>query len=179
MCHNPNQTDAAYRTSGVEESVDFKRLIHGIHAGGMRRNPLIIIGRNGTVNNFSHVRFPAELKNCLKCHIEVNGKGTFELPSTSVLGSTIQTQSVLNVLPGQIDVNPENDLRISPIAATCSACHDDSETRRHMVRMGASFGVVQSVLADKEQCLTCHGPGKSRDVRKEHGLKSEERRRHR
>lgn len=179
MCHNPNQTDAAYRTSGVEESVDFKRLIHGIHAGGMRRNPLIIIGRNGSVNNFSHVRFPAELKNCLKCHIEVNGKGTFELPSTSILGSAIQTQSVLNVLPGQIDVDPENDLRISPIAATCSACHDDSETRRHMVRMGASFGVVQSVLADKEQCLTCHGPGKSRDVRKEHGLKSEERRRHR
>lgn len=173
MCHNANQTDGAYRTSGAEESVDFKRMIHGIHAGGMRRNPLVIIGRNGSVNNYSHVRFPAELKNCLKCHIDVNGKGTFELPLASPLGSTITTQSVLNVVPGQIDVDPANDLRISPIAATCSACHDDSETRRHMVRMGASFGVVQSVLAGKEQCVTCHGPGKSRDVRKEHGLKSE------
>lgn len=173
MCHNPNQTDAAYRTWGAEESVDFKRMIHGIHAGGMRRNPLIIVGRNGSLNDYSHVRFPASLKNCVNCHIDNNRRGTFELPMATVLGSTIKTQSVLyNPLPGQIDVNPADDLRISPIAATCSGCHDDRETRQHMIQMGASFGVVQSVLAGKEQCVNCHGPGRSRDVRKEHGLLS-------
>ena len=171
MCHNPDQTDAAYRTSGVEESVDFKRLIHGIHAGGMRRNPLIIIGRNGSVNDYSHVRFPASLKNCLNCHIDGNPRGTFELPLATTLGSTITTLSVLyDPLPGQIDIDPSDNLRISPIAATCSGCHDDSKTRAHMVQMGASFGVVQSVLAGKEQCVNCHGPGRHRDVRKEHDL---------
>ena len=176
MCHNPNQTDAAYRTSGAEESVDFKRMIHGIHAGGMRKNPLIIIGRNGSVNDFSHVRFPTSLRNCLNCHVEVNQRGTFELPMSTTLGSAISTLSVLNnPLPGQVDIDPSNDLRISPTAATCSGCHDDSETRRHMTQMGASFGVVQSVLAGREQCVNCHGPGKSRDVRKEHGLLSSRR----
>lgn len=172
MCHNPNETDAAYRTAGAEESVDFKRMVHGIHAGGMRKNPLVIIGRNGSVNDYSHVRFPSQLRNCVNCHIDANGKGTFELPLATKLGSSIATGSVLSPAPGQIDVDPANDLRISPIAATCSACHDDSETRRHMTRMGASFGVVQSVLAGKEQCATCHGPGRSEDVRKAHEIRS-------
>jgi OmcA/MtrC family decaheme c-type cytochrome len=170
MCHNPNQTDAAYRTSGAEESVDFKRLVHGIHAGKMRRNPLIIIGRNGSVNDYSHVEFPSELKNCMRCHVEISGKGTYELPLSSKLGSTIASQSVWTPLEGQIDIDPNNDLRISPIAATCSGCHDSSDNKRHMIAMGASFGATQSVLAGKEQCVTCHGPGRSRDVRKEHGL---------
>lgn len=172
MCHNPDQTDAAYRTSGAEESVDFKRMIHGIHGGGMRKNPLIIIGRNGSVNDFSHVRFPASLKNCMNCHIDVDRKGTFELPLATTLGSTINTLSVLSPTGGQIDINPANNLRISPIAATCSGCHDDRETRQHMIAMGASFGEMQSVLSRKEQCVTCHGPGKFRDVRKEHDISS-------
>lgn len=170
MCHNPNQTDAAYRTSGNEESVDFKRLIHGIHAGKMRKNPLIIIGRNGSVNDYSHVEFPSGLKTCTKCHIEASGKGTYELPLSSKLGSTIATQSVWTPLEGQIDIDPSNDLRISPIAAACSSCHDSSENKKHMIAMGASFGAIQSILEGKERCLTCHGPGKFRDVRKEHGL---------
>lgn len=173
MCHNPDQTDAAYRTSGPEESVDFKRMIHGIHAGERRRTPLIIIGRNGSVNDFSHVKFPTELRNCLTCHIESNGKGTFELPLATKLGSTINTLSQLNVTPGQIDVNPANNLRISPIAATCSPCHDDAETRQHMIRTGgASFGVEQGALAGKEQCVTCHGPGRTKDVRRVHEVRS-------
>jgi OmcA/MtrC family decaheme c-type cytochrome len=178
MCHNPNQTDAAYRTSGAEESVDFKRLIHGIHAGGFREKPLVIIGRNGSVNDFSHVRFPARLSNCLNCHIDVNRQGTFELPLASKLGSTIVTGSVLNVVGasyGQIDSNPADDLKISPIAATCSACHDKAEVRRHMIQKGASFGVVQSSLENKEQCFTCHGPGTIRDVRRQHEISSSSR----
>lgn len=172
VCHNPNQTDAAYRSSGAEESIDFKRMVHGIHAGGMRKNPLIIIGFRGSVNDYSHVRFPAKLRNCVTCHIDSGGRGTFELPLASVLGSTIGSGSVLSPLPGTVEVNPANDLKISPIAATCSGCHDDRETRRHMTQMGASFGVQQVVLAGKELCVNCHGRGRSKDVRKVHEIRS-------
>ncbi|MCX6630324.1 MAG: hypothetical protein NTW28_22120 [Candidatus Solibacter sp.] len=121
MCHNPNQTDAAYRSSGAEESVDFKRLVHGIHAGGFRRSPLVIIGFQGSVNDFSGVRFPATLSNCVMCHIDSNGKGTFELPVASTLGSTINSGSALTPLPGFVDVNPVPDLKISPTAAATTA----------------------------------------------------------
>jgi OmcA/MtrC family decaheme c-type cytochrome len=170
VCHNPDNTDAAYRTSGAEESIDFKRMIHGIHAGGFRTNPLVIIGRNGSVNDFSSVRFPAELRNCLNCHIQTNNKGTFELPLVTTLGSTISSLSPLAPLPGAIDIDPSNNLRISPMAATCSGCHDSSEVRRHMTSNGASFGVTQLVLAGRERCVNCHGPGREEDVRRAHEI---------
>ncbi len=173
VCHNPNQTDITYRTSGAEESVDFKRMIHGIHAGGMRRNPLIIIGFRGSVNDFSGVRFPAKLSNCLNCHAD----RTFELPlGGNVLASTIQTGSSL--IPKVIDVDPANDLNITPTAAVCSACHDGREARRHMVeRGGARFAVTQGDIDAglvRERCVRCHGPGEDKDVRRVHEIRNPE-----
>ncbi len=188
VCHNPNQTDVPYRylepldprIGGPETPIAFTTLVHSIHAGGFRKTPYVVIGFNSSVNDFSHVRFPAELrKSCLKCHVEVNGKGSFELPLKSeVLGTTIRTQSTYQVEKGKvrtIDVNPANDLKITPIAAACSACHDNSEVRRHMIRTGgASFATTQDKIGTtvKEQCASCHGPGKDKDVRKVHELGS-------
>jgi OmcA/MtrC family decaheme c-type cytochrome len=94
-----------------------------------------------------------------------------------VLGTTIKTQSVYQVAKTdpsrKIDVNPANDTKISPTAATCSACHDNSEVRSHMIRTGgASFATKQAEIGVtvKERCATCHGPGKEKDVRKVHEL---------
>ena len=200
LCHNPNQTDVPYRTlttpaglpadprvSGPEVPVDFKTMVHSIHSGGFRETPFVVIGRDSSINDFSGVRFPAELSNCVNCHIDANGKGTFELPlKSSVLGTTIKTQSVYQVAQPQtgvlgsgqdriIDVDPSNDLRISPIAAACSGCHDKAEVRSHMIRTGgASFSTLQSVIGVtvKERCASCHGPGKEEDVRRAHEIRS-------
>jgi OmcA/MtrC family decaheme c-type cytochrome len=186
MCHNPNQTDVAYRaitadarTSAAETSIDFKRMVHSIHAGGFRSTAFTVIGFNSSINDFGSVRFPSSLKNCLNCHVETNGKGSFELPlQASVLGSTISTGSSYAVAIGalrSIDVNPNNDLKISPTAATCSGCHDNAEVQSHMVRTGkASFSTTQAAIGVtvKERCATCHGPGKEEDVRKAHELRS-------
>lgn len=185
MCHNPNQTDVAYRlltgdplTSAAEVSIDFKRMVHSIHAGGLRKSPYTVIGFNTSIHDFSTVRFPARLNNCLNCHVERNGKGSFELPlQASVLGSTIVTGSRYAVAAGavrSIDVDPFNDLKISPTAATCSGCHDEGEVQRHMVRTGgASFATTQAAIGAtvRERCATCHGPGKEQDVRKAHELR--------
>jgi len=188
VCHNPNQTDVNYRylsttdarIGAAETPIDFKTMVHSIHAGGFRKTPYVVIGRNSSVNDYSEVRFPAELrKSCLKCHVEVNGKGSFELPlKTTVLGTTIKTQSTYAVALGAwrtIDVDPRNDLKITPTAATCSACHDNSEVRSHMIKTGgASFGTTQDKIGTtvKERCASCHGPGKDKDVRKVHELSS-------
>jgi OmcA/MtrC family decaheme c-type cytochrome len=187
MCHNPNQTDVPYRyqtagtpadpkIAGPETAIDFKVLVHSIHAGGFRQNPYVVIGFNSSVNDFSYVRFPRELRDCTNCHIDANGKGTFELPIKSTLGSTVNTQSTYLVAPGatrSINVNPADDLRITPTAATCSACHDRSEVKQHMVRTGgASFATTQASIGTtvKEKCASCHGPGKEEDVRRAHEI---------
>ena len=187
VCHNPNQTDVPYRFAsttdprigGPETPIDFKTMVHSIHAGGFRKTPFVVIGRNSSVNDYSEVRFPAELrKSCLKCHVvDASGKGSFELPlKSTVLGTTVKTQSTYQVAAGAtrtIDVNPANNLRITPTAATCSACHDNSEVRSHMIRTGgASFGTTQGRIGTtvKERCASCHGPGKDKDVRKVHEL---------
>ncbi|MGE5161357.1 MAG: multiheme c-type cytochrome [Betaproteobacteria bacterium] len=188
-CHNPNQTDVPYRylstadarIGGPETPIDFKVMVHSIHAGGFRKAPYVVIGRNSSINDYSGVRFPAELrKSCLKCHVtDASGKGSFELPlKSTVLGTTINSQSVYQVATGQmrsIDVDPANDTKITPTAATCSACHDNSEVRSHMIRTGgASFATTQDKIGTivKERCATCHGPGKDKDVRKVHELGS-------
>jgi OmcA/MtrC family decaheme c-type cytochrome len=186
VCHNPNQTDVPYRylptdpavdprVAGPETPIDFKTMVHSIHAGEFREKPFVVIGFRSSVNDFSHVKFPGELRDCLKCHVEVNGKGTFELPlAKSVLGTTVNTRSTYRVTPPAlrtISVNPTDDVKISPTAAVCSSCHDKAEVRTHMIRTGgASFSTKQSAIGTTviERCANCHGPGKDKDVRRAH-----------
>ena len=199
MCHNANNTDVPYRTlttpagtladplvSGDEVSIDFKRMIHSIHAGGFREKPFVVIGFNSSINDFSYVRFPKALRDCTNCHVDANGKGSFELPlQSTVLGTTVKTQSVYKVaqpqtgVPNsgqfrQINVDPKDDVKITPIAATCSGCHDKAEVQSHMIRTGgASFTTTQARItsgAVRERCASCHGPGKEEDVRRAHEI---------
>lgn len=171
ICHNPNQTDIAYRPSGPEVSIDFKTMIHAIHGNKRRVNPLVVVGRGGTIVDYEHVEFPANPRDCFRCHVDQGGKGTFELPlATGVLGTTIHTRSVAG---STIDVDPANNLRITPTAAVCSSCHDSAKAREHMAssKSGGAFGVLQSQidsLAVKEKCVSCHGPGKEKSVRRVH-----------
>jgi OmcA/MtrC family decaheme c-type cytochrome len=147
-------------------------MIHSIHAGGFREQPFVVIGRNSSVNDFSTVRFPDALRNCALCHTDANGKGTFELPlRAAVLGTTVKTQSAYLATPRTIDVDPSNDTKISPTAAVCSSCHDKAEVKMHMSRRGgASFATTQAAIGVtvREQCASCHGPGKDKDVRRVH-----------
>jgi OmcA/MtrC family decaheme c-type cytochrome len=186
-CHNPNNTDIAFRLATdpkvqigsftyPEQSLDFKRLVHGIHASsaGFRTNPLVVIGFNHSVFDASKlVRYPGRLRNCVTCHIDNGRTGTFELPlGSNVIGSSFDTKSFAANGAVTIDTNPGNDVKISPTAAVCSSCHDDRETISHMIRTGgASFntdlGSLQSG-AVQERCVNCHGPRREESVRKAH-----------
>lgn len=186
-CHNPNNTDIVYRLATdpkaqigsfvyPEQSLDFKRLVHGIHASAarFRKYPLVVIGFNHTVFNAGTLaEYPGRLRNCVTCHIDNGRRGTFELAlGSNVIGSSFDTKSFNPNGTVTIDTNPANDVKISPTAAVCSSCHDDRETISHMIRTGgASFTTDLASLGNgsvRERCVSCHGPGREKSVRKAH-----------
>ena len=223
LCHNPSNTDVAQRPKDAgtglplvspvdgktEESIDFKRLIHGIHAAsktnfdgtqahGFREKGLVIYGFRGSVNDFSHVRFPGVLSKCETCHLpdtytladrSGSGGGNWELPAmNSIRGSTVHSYPSAD--PDAIDfdgttftdalVNQADDYKYSPIASVCSACHDGTLPREHMQNNGALFDTFNAATGQKggfnqvaqegnvEACPVCHGPGKLADVKLVH-----------
>lgn len=188
MCHNPNNTDANVRpkTSGIlsggvdgklEESIDFKRMIHGIHAAakskhGFREEGIVVYGYGNSVHDFSDVRFPGILQDCETCHVSGSYvlDSNWELPTQSgILGSTISTTPTATdatTYDAQLAI-PDDDLNISPTAAVCSSCHDGLVARTHMITAGgAVFDETQSVINSSviETCSVCHGPGSIADV---------------
>jgi len=178
----------------TQESADFKRLIHGIHAA-QRDDPAtseVVEGhgfrRQGIQvrrDDFSHVRFPGILQDCDTCHLP----GTYvledslETPTLSGLQSTtIAATPAANdtnsdpIVYGDSLNNQADDLRISPTAAACSGCHDSAVAQAHMISPGgAVFGKTQGEITNMvegnfETCAICHGPGRSFDVEVVHGL---------
>ncbi len=158
ICHNPNENDSARRPAdqAPPESVDFKRMIHRIHTGealvtnsdctGDHVNDAgcyTIYGFGGSVNNFNHVLYPGDRRDCLQCH-------------------ATDTQ--------QVDENPPPGLLATPTlrdwytpmehyATACLGCHNTKAAAAHAYSMTAPFG---------EACAACHGAGTDFAVDKVH-----------
>jgi len=192
ICHNPNDTDINVRpktaeglpSAGVdgklEESIDFKRLIHGIHGADHRVDGLVVYGFGGSVHDFGDVRFPGIVQDCETCHLE----GTYELDGiwetptiNNILASTINTApgnpATVEAFEAML-AEPDDDLNISPTAAVCSSCHDSDLAQAHMmVPGGAVFDKTQPNISNMvdgnfETCAVCHGPGRDADVEEVH-----------
>jgi OmcA/MtrC family decaheme c-type cytochrome len=177
ICHNPNGTDKSRRVTGpfadgkTEESIDFKRMIHAIHAGqasngGFRETGIVIYGFGGRANDFSKVVFPGKLNNCTACHTDTSYllSGAWAQPSANgILGSAIDT--------GASATDPTDNVRISPIAAVCSSCHDSAVAKLHMEDPGSggNFSVLSGTPVS-ESCALCHGVGRVLDVKTVHGV---------
>ncbi len=134
MCHNPNASDAARRPAdqAPAESIDFKRMIHRIHTGELLTQDYTIYGFGGSVNNFNHVLFPGDRRDCVTCHVP-------------------DTQQVLeDPPPGLLPTVTLRDwyTPMQHYAASCLGCHDSKFAAAHAFSMTAPFG---------EACATCHG----------------------
>ena len=160
-CHNPRNTDKRRRvgsenepTDGKdEESVDFKTMVHAIHAAAIREKPLEVFGFGGSkhVYDTETVHYPGNLANCVACHTESG----FQLPlASSVLGTTVDT--------GSDPENPRDDRVTTPITAVCSSCHDDADSTSHMTANGGNYNTTQDAIDSGrvfEDCNSCHREG--------------------
>jgi OmcA/MtrC family decaheme c-type cytochrome len=158
FCHNPSNTDAAQRPNATDpaertkpaQGINFNLLVHRIHTGENLKDAnknYTVIGRNGSVNDFTHVRFPlmspqggpGDTRNCDKCH--VNDSHT--VPA-----------GVNEVKDPQGYINPAK-----PIAAACIGCHVSQSASSHMLANTTSIG---------ESCGVCHATGSAFAVDKSH-----------
>jgi OmcA/MtrC family decaheme c-type cytochrome len=98
LCHSPQTSDP-----DTGRQLDMRIFIHKIHRGSSLPSvkagtPYVIIGNSQSVNDFSTVVFPQDIRNCQNCH---EGRDPANKPSQSNVWYTFPAR------------NP------------CGACHDD------------------------------------------------------
>lgn len=122
LCHNPGSADA---NSG--NTVDFKVMIHKIHAGEelpsvAAGGSYTIYGNNDSLHDFSDVVFPRDIRSCTVCHDPTDA-------------ATPQA--------GNIAANPG--------IQACGSCHDDVD-----FAAGVAGGHEGGAVTDNSECTTCH-----------------------
>ncbi|BAU56606.1 decaheme cytochrome c MtrF [Halorhodospira halochloris] len=157
-CHNPQMTDVAYRpaigtdllqgpppgreevveldmdpsvyTDGkYEEAMDFKRLIHAVHASGRDGSGYREESFKGRATTRDNTNYPGFVSNCLSCHVEGLDGGTYMLENlpADLIGSTALTGD-WGGDHGTIGDAEIDDLsvhrKMSPISSVCTSCHD-------------------------------------------------------
>ncbi len=169
---NPAAPDAALLLPQTNNN--FKDMIHGIHAGKDRSNPIRISRNRGgtqTIVDGSRIGFPGILNNCQSCHT-YNG---YNVPATGTLlasreeavnaaGNT--TAALANTALATANAG---DLMISPFTAACVSCHDSVPAKAHMTLNGGQIKVLRTALVTaNESCAVCHGSGSDFDPVKVH-----------
>jgi len=158
FCHNPSNTDAAQRPNASDpaertkppQGINFNLLIHRIHTGENLKEAgktYTVIGRNGSINDFTEVRFPAmspqgspgDTRSCVMCHSN---------------DSQTTSGGVNDVRDPQGFINP-----VKPNSAACIGCHVTASASSHMLANTTAIG---------ESCSVCHASGDAFAVDKMH-----------
>lgn len=141
-CHKPDATDIGEVQEGnMENSINFKYMVHKIHRGQDLENGYVVAGHNQSIHDYSHVEYSGDLRNCDACHVG----NTQQIPLPSGLLPTVTPQDWWSPM--------------APETAACLSCHDGDSAAAHASSNTAFFG---------ESCSTCHGEGKSASVDKVH-----------
>jgi len=125
----------------IPQAIDFRYMIHKIHAGAELENGYIVVGHNGSINDFSHVEFPGDLRACDTCHVN----DSYELPLSANLEMVTTPRDYFTPM--------------GPTQAACLSCHDNQAAAVHATSNANELG---------EACAACHGPGKTYAVEKVH-----------
>lgn len=212
VCHNPNATDIFRRpadgdgvANGVnlaaadfleDRPIDFKYMIHAIHAADIRTEPYVAYGFGMRPHDFSEVGYPRSPADCEACHVG----GSYDLPlgenvlaTTMDSGATVTAASFFGPSAFAPDAgaatDPTDDNNVSRTAAVCVACHDSEVSRVHMsmrsddpISFGNAFLDNPNPIRDpdtqalidmgpQENCTFCHAPDGFVPISEAHGIR--------
>jgi OmcA/MtrC family decaheme c-type cytochrome len=181
-CHNPSATDILQRPATVdldatggyddftavgvdglhERSIDFRELIHKIHAGDTLKEEYTVYGFGRRAISFNEIGFPGRLGNCLTCHND----GTFTVPLVEGALATTRLSALAATSSTGLRA-ADDDWNSSPTGAACTGCHDAQSAQAHAftARLYWSTGISGQ---ESDSCATCHGEGQPYDVSKVH-----------
>lgn len=111
------------------------------------------------LNYAAEVAYPAVGLNCNGCHVNDSYK---------------RDQSPVGAVVSARNADPLLNAVISPLAATCTACHDSNKAIDHVTQAGASSFGTRTLGQDalvREVCADCHALGGFKAVDIVHGLK--------
>ena len=188
-CHDANRMSSTKMTNGLDlnESYQFKRMIHGIHGNSKRTYPFT--HGNKAVGAFCNPANPTDSKpplcdtglqldpdvenyaaevawpgvgiNCNACHVA----NSYKL-DRGPIGAVVSKPAGVT--------DPMQWFVISPQAATCTACHDSPKAIAHVASFGnASFSnrTQTGSMNTQETCTDCHASGGFKGVDFVHGQK--------
>jgi OmcA/MtrC family decaheme c-type cytochrome len=143
LCHNPVTTDAAVRPAAQNppESIDFRTMIHKIHAGKTLTQEYTVYGRGSVRYNYNEVGFPGQLFNCSNCHVN----NSQQLPLRDNLLKVRTPRGFV--------------AETSPETAACTSCHDTRAAMAHALTNTSPIG---------EACAACHGRNAAYSVDRVH-----------
>ena len=159
VCHNPSATDQArVPAGGTVAPIDFKVLIHEVHADKIRQSDVTIYGFGGSANVFP-IAFPGQVGDCNICHVNAS----FQLPLQPVVHDTIIPTG--GTTPKTI--------------AVCTACHDTVKFD-NSASQACGTGVTGpcnhsgGTQTGDAGCAACHGAGSIADVAKVHPITAQQ-----
>lgn len=142
-------------------TINFAPMIHALHFARLKGNysqrnnigmtgNLSLLGNRNSVNDFTEVNFPQDIRNCIKCHVDAANSCS----STNPCGYGQECLSGKCV----------NRAWIRPTTEICLSCHDNEATYGH-----AQLNTVPG-SPPIETCSVCHGTGSSYSVENTHSL---------
>ena len=122
-CHTAGMADA-----NTGNSIHFAVMGHKIHRGEdlpsvEAGNPYRIIGFRGSVNDYSDVVFPQDIRNCNTCHQGPQGEAWKTHPTRAACGSCHDLTAFTDPPPAGMTLHPGG---AAADDAQCSACHPPS-----------------------------------------------------
>ena len=153
-CHNNDGYSATLAADGKTRNVvsPIVKKIHGVHFGEELSNPLNIDPKTGVFKLYTEVVFPADVKNCTKCHVDDRWKTKPSRLACGACHDNIDFATGKSIVAGK----PDHEGGPQANDSGCNVCHQPdtqsvapSITEAHKVVMEFQNTVELAITAPR------------------------------